>query len=358
MIKLNQLFAANRIHCFSTRPDQEYLSEEEYSLVLEFFLQMDFHLFYMKTCSYRGAQLSILDEKSLFCLSEPEARYDMSRCHQLSCCLCYPSYKLAYRQQQPIIQFGSHQQHTFINGYRSILNCPATCTTRNIIYVLTCPCQQVDYIGEASSSLNYRLAYHQQHGNRIVQEFLLGKKNTARIRNELPSFETLVKNDMKLYQHSTHCSSAIQWFLDENPHYWPFIPRKITEADEQREEKELVYYIAEPDSFTYANDVPTPPNGYRFSDEQKNAIDQFFREKIYLNTPNLHLDLYQAAIVAILPERATAAMRRFVEALFITHTETKLNTIGHLDQFVSTHTTNQISAAMECEEWCRNLVRR
>jgi hypothetical protein len=35
---------------------------------------------------------------------------------------------------------------------------------------------------------------------------------------------SLVKDDMALYQHSAHCPSAIQWFLDENPEYWPFIP--------------------------------------------------------------------------------------------------------------------------------------
>jgi hypothetical protein len=29
---------------------------------------------------------------------------------------------------------------------------------------------------------------------------------------------------MALYQHTAHCSSAMQWFLDENPEYWPFVP--------------------------------------------------------------------------------------------------------------------------------------
>jgi hypothetical protein len=35
---------------------------------------------------------------------------------------------------------------------------------------------------------------------------------------------SLSKDAMALYQHSAHCSSAIQWFLDENLEYWPFIP--------------------------------------------------------------------------------------------------------------------------------------
>ena len=29
---------------------------------------------------------------------------------------------------------------------------------------------------------------------------------------------------MALYQHSARCPSAMQWFLDENPEYWPFVP--------------------------------------------------------------------------------------------------------------------------------------
>jgi hypothetical protein len=45
---------------------------------------------------------------------------------------------------------------------------------------------------------------------------------------------------MKLYQHSAHCPSALQWFLDENPEYWPFVPKKLSEAEEQDEEKEIV----------------------------------------------------------------------------------------------------------------------
>ncbi len=35
---------------------------------------------------------------------------------------------------------------------------------------------------------------------------------------------SLVKDGMTLYQHSAHCPSAMQWFLDENPEYWPFVP--------------------------------------------------------------------------------------------------------------------------------------
>lgn len=97
---------------------------------------------------------------------------------------------------------------------------------------------------------------------------------------------------MKLYQHFTQCSSVIQWFLDENPHYWVFVPEKITDTQDQEiHANEMI--------FMYANDVPTPPEGFRYSQKQKQAIDRFFHEQKYLHSPNLKLDLYHASIIAL-----------------------------------------------------------
>jgi hypothetical protein len=48
----------------------------------------------------------------------------------------------------------------------------------------------------------------------------------------------LVKDNMALYQHSAHCPSALQWFLDENPEYWPFIPIKNDQHNDEAEERE------------------------------------------------------------------------------------------------------------------------
>lgn len=100
---------------------------------------------------------------------------------------------------------------------------------------------------------------------------------------------------MKLYQHSARCPSALQWFLNENPDYWPFIPQKNTN------EETIAIRCSSMNSnlFVYANDVPTPPKNYHFTYEQKVEIDRFFSERLYLNTPNPHLDLYRAAIIAI-----------------------------------------------------------
>ena len=157
VMKFANLLGANRIHRFSVPFTDVRLHEDEYSVALEFFLQIDLQLFYMKTCSYRQAT-PVPNETSLICKYEPQIRYGMIRCNQKTCHLCYPAYKLTYRHDQPIIDFTANAQHQFINRYRSILNCPATCHTRNIIYVLTCPCHRVDYIGETSLSLASRLS--------------------------------------------------------------------------------------------------------------------------------------------------------------------------------------------------------
>ncbi|CAF1541503.1 unnamed protein product, partial [Adineta steineri] len=80
------------------------------------------------------------------------------------------------------------------------------------------------------------------------------------------------------------------------------------------------------------SDVPVPTNtNYRVTTEQKLNIEEFFQQKKYLSQLNSHFDFYQASIIAVLPEKASSVLRRFVETLFITHAQTKLNTFGHLD---------------------------
>lgn len=175
---------------------------------------------------------------------------------------------------------------------------------------------------------------------------------------------------MALYQHSAHCSSAMQWFLDENPDYWPFVPvENGNDANNEDPNSDTTM------SFNYADHVPEPPLQYRFTSQQKKAINQFFRDKKYLKSPNPHLDLYHATIIALcksrfyafesdlraiaVPIHASDALRRFVEALFITHTEAKLNTDGHLDAllFPDAMAVGNDSGQQN-DPWCKHLVRR
>ncbi|CAF1320107.1 unnamed protein product [Adineta steineri] len=153
------------------------LDENEYPIALEFYLQFDINMFYMKTCELRYARPRTMNE-GLFCIEEPEARYELSECG--NCGLCYPNYDTTYRTSKSIVEFSRTHKHTFVNGYQAILNCSASCHTRNIIYALTCPCNEYDYIGVTAESLHDRLKTHREHGNRIIHEFLIGQDNILR----------------------------------------------------------------------------------------------------------------------------------------------------------------------------------
>lgn len=54
---------------------------------------------------------------------------------------------------------------------------------------------------------------------------------------------------------------------------------------------------------------------------------------------------------------------QLIESLFITHAQTKLNTLGHLDgMIVENNNSNDTNARMisdrRSDEWCQNLLRR
>ncbi|CAF5220007.1 unnamed protein product, partial [Rotaria magnacalcarata] len=102
-----------------------------------------------------------------------------------------------------------------------------SCHTRNIIYALTCPCGNVDYIGETMYSLHDRLIKHREHDNRVMVEFLIGQENVVCDLPRGKSNEVSSKDHMKLYQHSVRCTVAMQIFLDANQQYWRFVPMTI-----------------------------------------------------------------------------------------------------------------------------------
>ncbi|CAF4680941.1 unnamed protein product, partial [Rotaria sp. Silwood2] len=161
----------------------------------------------------------------------------------------------------------------------------------------------------------------------------------------------LVKDGMQLYQHSCRCSVAMQCFLDENPDYWPFIPQRISEYEEQQQEREII--LVDHHQYEFASDIPVPSNiNYHFNVQQKRNIEEFFQQKKYLHPLNPHFHLHQAKIIAVLPENASNGLRRFIESLFITHAQTKLNTLGHLDD------ENSLIHVECTDELCyENLVR-
>lgn len=139
-----RLLMDEQMRVFKLRPaDVQLIHESEYPLALEFFLQFDgrphrtmglftltrvprrcplVNLFYLKTCSFRFARPRTMSE-GLFCAQEPEARYELTACG--NCGLCYPQYDRSHRTNKSVVEFSEAHQHTFLNGYRAILNCSA-----------------------------------------------------------------------------------------------------------------------------------------------------------------------------------------------------------------------------------------
>jgi hypothetical protein len=128
--------------------------------------------------------------------------------------------------------------------------------------------------------------------------------------------------------------------------------------------------------------IPPMPPGYAFSIRQCVQQFQYFKNKLDVNQKQDEtMDLFNVAIIAVckssnlnsmthfhltylffsVPIDASDAVRRFVEALFITHTETKLNTSGRLLHCQNEDETTIYPVSMEArvidrDEWCRNLV--
>lgn len=118
-----QEFDRHRMVVFGfLREELEAIHEREYPMALEFYLQFDIDLFFMKTCSYRRAQPRFEDE-GLFCRHEPSALYELSDCG--NCGLCYPRHDRQGRPRTSMVTYQRAHDYQSLNGYRIILNCPA-----------------------------------------------------------------------------------------------------------------------------------------------------------------------------------------------------------------------------------------
>lgn len=120
---------------------------------------------------------------------------------------------------------------------------------------------------------------------------------------------------MLLYRHSARCPKAVQWFLDCNPVFWPFVPMQREEADQDNTHYQLPASVpmdptsplittpqtrSDLEAGTYMSNLPPlPDQHYTFSTRQ--CVEQFQLLKDERNRlePNLHLDLYNATIVAV-----------------------------------------------------------
>ncbi|CAF1164515.1 unnamed protein product [Adineta ricciae] len=401
-------------YCYhhSCSPEHFELNTKQKNYAVEFYLQMDVDLFFMKTCSYRSATVRS-DHEGLYCMDEPEARYGLLPCNKCSLCrqsTCLTLVQSSSSSSSPppppppppltttAVQFGPKQRYRFMNHYETILNCPATCQTRNIIYVLTCSCRTAEYIGETSQRLSDRLWHHRQHFNRIFHEFLIGERNVKLSQSAAKSVETIRKDRMRLYRHATRCPHAMQLFVSYNPIYSCFIPVAVNEAIRQNRTyilppSMIVHDKIQPTSIGTRNrhhrratsttrsdeaarscmrNLPPSPTGYTFSIRQRIEQFQYFKQQSDIHIkPNQSNNLFNSTIIAVLPTDAVDIVRRFVEALFITHTEANLNIAGRLfnnrqtsDAYklttnLSSHAEIQMSMEEQIEDrgnWCHNLL--
>ncbi|CAF1395843.1 unnamed protein product [Rotaria sordida] len=324
------------------------LDEFELRIGLEFFLQIDVDLFYMKTCTYRDAWPRSLDE-GLFCKSQlPTVRYSFQPCQKISCTLCESS--------STIIQFNSYRIHHFLNGYHAILNCPVTCHTKNIIYALTCPCGEYDFIGSTSSDMSEVIESIREAGNQYMHETLISTKSSFYSHRDTNNFLHKQKELIRLYQHSTRCSKAIQLFLNVNPNYDGFIPISFDQAIV--DDRNRIIEVSPINNFTdlYIQNVPVPPNGYIFSNCQQEKQRKFF-EKLHITKSHdekmfTSVDFYNVTVIAVLPENCSTLLRQVLECLFATHAETKLNMFN-----LRTKDTYEFYGLPFHRVWCENIIR-
>ncbi|CAF1334239.1 unnamed protein product [Rotaria sordida] len=97
--------------------------------------------------------------------------------------------------------------------------------------------------------------------------------------------------------------------------------------------------------------IPQPPPGYKFSKRQIKTQVEFFKKNLINERLVDDIYVYNAKIIAVMPPNTSDLFRRIVHLLFVTHTETKLNALGHI--FTNTDAVNIRNGI-----WCANLIRR
>ena len=179
------------------------------------------------------------------------------------------------------------------------------------------------------------------------------------------NFSILTKDRMKLYQHSVRCPVAMQIFLDANPRYWRFVPMTLEESEVPEQQLFQDPDISDEISFNlrlkhdcqlHVTSIPKPPQGYTFSKRQIALQMEYFHKMQDKILPNQDIDLYNATVVAVLPETCTEMFRFTIESLFITYAETKLNTIGNV--LNPTPLPDSNPWLIRGSDWCQGLLRR
>jgi len=93
-------------------------------------------LFYLKTCSFRQAKPI---EETIFCSNTPEIRYHFTPCQKSTCSCCRPLFSRISSTEQipaaPPLPFYNQGKYQFLNGYQTILNCPAVNSSSFLFFI-------------------------------------------------------------------------------------------------------------------------------------------------------------------------------------------------------------------------------
>jgi hypothetical protein len=126
----------------------------------------------------------------------------------------------------------------------------------------------------------------------------------------------LIMKNMRLYQHSAHCSVALQLFLEKNPAYWCFISRLKEEVDQENKfytrlvlgtGNEFVFTLPkrtdqEKKVARLLTGISFPPAKYHYSSAQIQKQRIFF-DRLLLSPvdelPYVETDLYKIKIIAV-----------------------------------------------------------
>lgn len=132
-------------------------------------------------------------------------------------------------------------------------------------------------------------------------------KNENRIHRSF--FRMVHSSHRHLADHSSHCTVALNMFLQCQPKYWCFVPMTCTNADLDDVKFEQSYhenpcttsvispYERSVDLIHWCIEhLPTPPYHYRFSKRQRIQQHEFFLNR-YEKFPTRFLDMYNATIV-------------------------------------------------------------
>ena len=134
------------------------------------------------------------------------------------------------------------------------------------------------------------LVDHRVHGNRVMHDSMVG-------------IDPMIgESRIQLYEHSARCPTAMEMFLRCNPQYRSFASTSKDHRNQLRPNVDLNLY---------------------------NASIVAVRKSVYsILVSSLSCSL------SIVPDHCSEIFYGIIEALFITHAQTQLNTLGHLDGMV------------------------